>query len=139
MKFYPESKLICWWPVGVVGSAEVQWYYRQLKECEWGHAANRFCDFSRVTDFGFDYRGLSSLASFRKRELGDHHHVKLVTHSTAPLGYGMARMYQALLEDWPIEIHVERDLERCASILGVDIGDLLPPEVNEDDPAPDRE
>ncbi|MCB1061458.1 MAG: hypothetical protein KDN20_00895 [Verrucomicrobiae bacterium] len=129
MKFYSNHRLICWWPTGLVDRATVLWYYDQLKACEWGNHANRFCDFSAVTDFQFDHIGLKSLASHRKRELSDHQNINLVTRSSSALGFGMARMYQAFMEDWPINCYVESDLDRCAEILGVPVDYLLEPKA----------
>ncbi len=102
-------------------------YYDRLEECDWGHAANRFCDFSAVTDFDFDHHTLRDLASLRKRKLVDHADILLVTFSSSPLGFGMARMYQTFMADYPIRTHVERNLDRCAEILGVPVSRLSSP------------
>ncbi len=128
LKFYPDDNLVCWWPSETVDRDAVIAYYTRLRDCPWGDRANRFCDFSRVTDFSFNYSGLASLAAIRKRELKEHRDHQLVTYSDAPLGYGMARMYQALMEDWPIETHVVKRLEEASHILGVKPGLLAAPE-----------
>ncbi|MCB1089154.1 MAG: hypothetical protein KDM63_19110 [Verrucomicrobiae bacterium] len=134
MRFYPDHRLIAWWPEGVVSRERVIRYYEQLAACEWGDHANRFCDFSKVTDFGFDVRGLGSLAAYRKRRLESHREIKLVIYSSNPLGFGMARVYQSLVEDLPLECFVETSLDRCAEHLGIDRGLIEWPGGDVEDP-----
>ena len=124
MEYYQKNKLIIWRAAGIVTPDIVIDYYTKLKQCAWGHQANRFCDFSPVEKFELDYPGLAKLRDFRMIHLSEHIHIKLVMHSTSPLGYAMSRMYQSLMDNAPIQILVTKDLEQAAKFLDVTV-DLL--------------
>ena len=127
MQFHRDEKLICWYPEGTLGRAEVLDYYRALGACEWGNRADRFCDFSLVTAFSMDYSVLRELSEFRRQYLDDHTGMKLVMLSTTPLGLGMAHMYKSLMDDWDMAITVTRELDDAANELGVDASLLASP------------
>ena len=119
---YPDHHLICWFPGGEVTSDEVLAFISHLQNCPWGHLANRFCDLTEVLSFPFDYSVLHEVAEIRQNRLRDHVGVKLVLYSKNPLGFGMSRMYQSLLERWPMEIATTQDLQEACRVLA--LGDL---------------
>lgn len=127
MQFHETERLICWWPEGALGREEILAYYRALGACSFGHEANRFCDFSLVTGFAIDYGVLRDLAEFRKQQLADHTGIRLVMLSGTPLGLGMARMYQSIMQGWDMEITVTAELDEAARVVGVDAGLLIAP------------
>lgn len=126
MEYIEDKKLIIWRAQGVIDSNVVLGYYKQLKECPWGHQANRFCDFSGVEKFELDYKGLSALRDYRVSYLHNHVGVKLVMYSRSPLGYAMSRMYQTLMEGKGIDILVTKELPEAAAFLGIEL-DLIEP------------
>lgn len=127
MRFHEEEKLVCWWPEGALGRDEILAYYRALGACAFGHEADRFCDFSLVTGFAIDYGVLRELADFRKHQLADHTGIRLVMLSGTPIGLGMARMYQSLMQGWDMDILVTPELDEAAAFLDVDAGLLAAP------------
>lgn len=131
MKFIEELQLVCWYPTGELTEEKVISYYQALRTCHFGASANRFCDFSRITSFHLDYPRLRGLVDHRKIHLKDHTNIILVIYSTSVAGYGMARMYEALMEGWDMDIYVTDDLDEAAQVLQVDPSVLQFPEITD--------
>jgi len=111
MEYLEDKQLIIWRPVGLLDVAAIMEYYQNLKTCNWGHRANRFCDFSAIEKFALDYNGLSAIRDYRLAYLSDHVGMKLAMYSSTTLGYAMSRMYQALMEGYGLDIWVTKDIK----------------------------
>jgi|GEM_PF-4900908 len=127
MKYYQENQLICWFPEGSIDKDIIHAYYSVLHDCVWANTANRFCDFSKVTSFAVSSDDLYSLSEFRKYSLKNHKNIILVMNSTRPLGYGMSRMYEGLMNEWEMNIYVTRTITEAATKLLVEQKLLVDP------------
>lgn len=123
----PDHPVIGWWPSGTVDEQTVLDYYAGLAGLAGGASLHRYCDFSAVENFSFGYRVLEKLVMFRKAKLAEHRRISLIMVSTAALGYGMARMYEALMTTAEMDIHVCRTVADAARILDLDEAALARP------------
>lgn len=119
MAYLEDEKLIIWRPSQPVDPGVVLDYFARLKQCLWGHQANRFCDFSNVGKFELDFAGLVEIRDYRMAYLSDHINIKLAMYSHKPLGFAMSRMYQTLLQGDYIDIIVTRNLAEAAAFLKI--------------------
>lgn len=120
LSYWPEHRLIGWFPAGCLDKVRVMDYFQALRACSWGSSANRFCDFSMLEGFDLDYADVAQLAELRKRDLSAHAGILLVICSSHPLGFGFGRMYESAMEDCDIRIAVLDNPEDSAALLGVE-------------------
>jgi hypothetical protein len=116
--------LVGWWPTGTVDEESVLSYYARL--ASFPLETHRYCDFSAVSGFSFGYKGMEKLVRARKSILPAVE-VKLIFMSDNALGYGMSRMYEALMSGLDMSIHVVRSVEEAAELLGVGVDELARP------------
>ena len=121
----PGHPILGWWPTGTVDEPTVLTYYAKL--ATYAPAMHRYCDFSNVSEFSFGFHGLEKLARGRKASLATSEQVKLVMMSTSSLGFGMSRMYEALMAGFDMSIHVVRSSAEAAQLLGVAEAELAQP------------
>jgi hypothetical protein len=72
MVFWPEHKRIGWFPPDRPDKVRVMDYFQARRDCPWGSAANRFCDFSGLEGFDLDHTDVAQDdCDIRIRVLGD--------------------------------------------------------------------
>ena len=94
----------------------------------------RFVDFSRLTEVAVRTSHVFDFAQKRAEQFAGGTPVKSALFSEDWVGFGIARMYESLMKETPIEARAFRDRAKAAIWLGV------PAEILklEDKPAPPR-
>lgn len=95
----------------------------ELHKIEKTHSPfHRFVDLTEVTGISLHYDDLKRIAGMRTEYAGPK--VKSAFYSMNPLGYGIGRMYQVLMEETNVEVDVFRDVDACAQWLGCPVAIL---------------
>lgn len=91
---------------------------------------HRFMDLSRLTSISLDYQQLAPLARTRRavgRRYGNQV-IKVALFASTPVSFGLARMYESLMESENILVSVFDQLEQAAAWLNVSEQALLFPD-----------
>jgi len=117
-RYYPEWRLVAWHPrgvfddaladkiIGMVGSEE------RVEEVPF----HRYTDFSGLTHIRLKVGHVFQIAKHRR---GAPEPVKSAFFSDATVGLGIARMYEALMEEATIQVRAFRERTAAAEWLGV--------------------
>jgi len=118
-RYFLEWNLMIWFPRGVLDAsrAETIFHWLELVEPRIGDF-NRFIDFSRISKIELSAEDVVDLAS-RRRHRYTGGAVKTAILAATPLGYGIGRMYEQLIDSVPIHVHVVSQLSAAAEVLGV--------------------
>ena len=108
-------------PKGIldVKMAETLVEFIEIKEEVTETGFNRFCDLSRLEGIHLSFAEVLQLANRRRAFNPNDIRVKSAFLATNPLAFGIARMYEQLLESPRIEVRVWSDLQAAADWLGV--------------------
>jgi hypothetical protein len=96
----------------------------EIKEILMETGFNRFCDLTRLDGIRLSTIEVHKLAERRRAFNPNDVHVKTAFLATDPLAFGVARMYEQLLDSSRIEVRVCRDVKAAADWLGVEMGKL---------------
>lgn len=124
LTFNKALNLISWYPQGTLDSERIIDYFQQMKACSWGHQANRYCDFSNITNFILDYNKMKSLVTYRQSNLKEHTKLKVGIYCPSDVGYALSRMYQMLMEGFGTDTFISRELKEVAAFLQVEANEL---------------
>lgn len=91
----------------------------EIKEVETETGFNRFCDLTRLEGIRLSLTDIVDLTDRRRSFNPNDVRVKSALLAIHPLAFGIARMYEQLLESHRIEVQVFRQLEAAAEWLGV--------------------
>lgn len=80
---------------------------------------NRFCDLSRLLGIHLSCTEVLGLAARRRAFNPNDIRVKSAFYATNPLAYGIARMYEQLLNSPRIKVRVWNDMQAAGEWLGV--------------------
>jgi hypothetical protein len=133
LRYYPAHDLVAWRPEGVLEDelldAIGEWIYAAERTSP---SFERFIDLSRITSVAVRTSHVFDFARKRTEQFGGPRPVKSVVFSEDWVGFGIARMYESLMEGASIEVRAFRDRAKAAEWLEV------PAEVLklEDNPAP---
>jgi hypothetical protein len=97
----------------------------EIKEIELETGFNRFCDLSRLEGIRLSSDEILQLAARRRGFNPNDIRVKSAFFAAAPLAFGIARMYELLLDSPRIEVRVFSELQAAADWLGVTIDRLV--------------
>jgi hypothetical protein len=125
LRHYPAYNLIAWHPSGVMDDllldAIGEWLARVEKATPKFH---RFIDFSQLTEVAVRVHHVFEFARKRARQLAEAPPMKSALFCEDWVGFGVARMYQDLMAETPLEVRAFRERARAAAWLGVPIGIL---------------
>jgi hypothetical protein len=122
--FKESLKIICWFPQGELTTTRIIEYYQRMKGCLWGYQANRYCDFSDITNFVLDYDKMQTLATYRQTNPKAHVQLKIGIYCSSDVGYAFSRMYQMLLDGYGVESFISRNLNEVAGFLQISESEL---------------
>jgi hypothetical protein len=126
---------VAWRPEGVLDDelldAIGEWLFAAEKASP---SFDRFIDFARITMVAVRTSHVFDFARKRTEHFGGPRPVKSVVFSEDWVGFGIARMYESLMEGASIEVRAFRDRAKAADWLGVPVEVLK----LEDNPAPPR-
>ena len=89
----------------------------EIKEIEFETGFDRFTDLTQLDSINLSAADLSELANRRRTFNPNDIRVKSAFLATHSLSYGIARMYEQLLNSPRIEVHVFSELEEAAAWL----------------------
>jgi hypothetical protein len=91
----------------------------EIKEVSLEKGFNRFCDLTRLEGIQLSSDDLVELANRRRAFNPNDIRVKSAFFATSPLAFGVARIYEQLLNSPRIEVRVFNDVEAAADWLAV--------------------
>jgi hypothetical protein len=108
-------------PHGVLGARMTEKIIElvEIREEQVETGFNRFCDLTRLDGIRLSTIEIFKLAERRREFNPNDIHVKSAFLATDPLAFGIARMYEQLLQSPRIEVRVWDDLQSAAGWLGV--------------------
>jgi hypothetical protein len=117
---YPAHNLVAWQPQGVMDDRLLDEIGEWLCTIEKASAPfKRFVDFSRLTEVAVRTRHVFEFARKRADRFAGVTPVKSALLSEDWVGFGIARMYESLMQGTPIDAHAFRHRGTAAVWLGV--------------------
>jgi hypothetical protein len=113
-------------PKGVLDAAEALDIveFIEIREAQIETGFNRFCDLTHLEGIHLSSSDLGQLADRRREFNPNNVRVKSAFFATDPLAFGIARMYELLLNSPRIEVRVFNDVQAAADWLGVKLDRL---------------
>ena len=133
LRQYPAHDLVAWQPQGVLDDDLLDEIGEWLCDIENASAPlKRFVDFSRLTSVAVRTKHVFAFARKRAEQYAGLTPVKSALFSEDWVGFGIARMYESLMKETPIDARAFRD--RVTAAVWLDV----PAEILklEDKPAP---
>jgi hypothetical protein len=119
-RHYPSFELVTWRPEGTLDDDMLDAIGEWLVAIEKvSIPVKRFVDFGGLNEFALRTRHLFEFARKRAEHLAGRGPVRTALFSEDHVGFGLARMYEALMENTAIEARAFRDRDRAANWLGV--------------------
>ena len=120
LRRYPAHNLVAWQPQGVLDDHLLDEIGEWLCHIEKVLVPfNRFLDFSRLSSVAVRTNHVFAFARNRAKQFAGVTPVKSALFSDDWVGFGIARMYESLMEETPIDAQVFRDRAKAAVWLGV--------------------
>jgi hypothetical protein len=133
LRHYPANQLMAWQPQGTLDDLMLAQIAEWLVDIERVSLAfKRFIDLSQLTTVAVRTRHVFEFARKRAEQFGGVEPVRSALFCDDWVGFGIARLYESLMENTLIEARAFRDLARAAEWLGVPV-DVL---TLKDEPAP---
>jgi hypothetical protein len=133
LRHYPAHQLMAWQPKGTLDDLMLDQIAEWLVDIEKvSIPLKRFIDFSQLTTVAVRTRHVFEFARKRAEQFTGVEPVRSALFCDDWVGFGIARLYESLMENTLIEARAFRDLARVAEWLGVPV-DVL---TLKDEPAP---
>jgi hypothetical protein len=100
--------------------------FLEIKEVEVETGFDRFCDMTHLEGIRLLTADIVRLADRRRAFNPNDIHVKSAFWATDPLGFGIVRMYEQLLNSPRLEVRVWSDKQAAADWLGTTLDSLTP-------------
>ena len=133
LRHYPAYKLVTWQPQGTLDDVMLDEIAEWLLAFEKvAHPFKRFVDLSRLTTVAIRTRHVFEFARKRTEQFEGVAPVRTALFSDDWVSFGIACIYESLMEDTPIEARAFRDRSWAAEWLSVPVDVLM----LKDEPAP---
>ena len=122
LRHYPAHNLVVWRPEGTLDDELLDEIGKWL--CQVENPADpfeRFVDFSRLTKVAVRTDHVFEFARKRAEQFAAVRPVKSAFYAEDWVGFGIARMYEALMQGTLIEVRAFRDRAKAAEWLGVPV------------------
>jgi hypothetical protein len=120
VRHYPAHNLVAWQPQGVLDDCLLDEIGEWLCHIEKASAPfKRFVDFSRLTTVAVRTHHVFEFARRREEQFAGVMPVKSALFSDDWVGFGIARLYESLMKETPIDARAFRDRAAAAIWLGV--------------------
>ena len=120
LRHYPSYDLVTWRPEGTLDDDRLDQIGEWLVAFEKVSVpVKRFVDFSGLNEFALRTRHLLQFARRRAEQVAGTGGVRTALFSDDYIGFGLARMYEAMMENTAIEARAFRDRIQAANWLGV--------------------
>ena len=117
---YPAHNLVAWQPQGVMDDQLLDEIGEWLCDIEKASAPlKRFVDFSRLASVAVRTNHVFAFARKRAEQFAGITPVKSALFSEDWVGFGIARLYESLMKETPIDARAFRDRAKAAVWLGV--------------------
>ena len=134
LRYYAAYGLTAWQPQGTLDDLMLDWIAEWLVAVEKvSLPSKRFVDLSQLTTIAIRTRHLFEFARKRAEQLAGVEAVRTALFCDEWVGFGIARLYETLMENTRIEVRAFRDRAKAAEWLGIPV-DVL---TLRDEPAPD--
>lgn len=129
VRFHEDLRLVTWHPQGVFDGALADRLVQFIEAQEQVEDTpfNRYTDLSGLTDIRLKIGHAFQIARRRRSGYVGDLPVKSAFFCDRVVGFGIARLYETLMEGAPIEVRAFRTREAAAEWLNVPLPDLQPP------------
>jgi len=129
-RYYPEAHLATWHPQGVLDDEFADRVVALLEDEEYAaeNPFDRYTDMSGLTAVRLSVGRMFRISERRRAGYAWTKPVKSAFYCPSMIGFGLARMYELLMEKGPIQVRVFRTREDAAEWLGVSVELLMPGE-----------
>lgn len=135
LRHYPAHRLVAWQPHGTLDDAMLDQIAEWLVAVEPKSAAfKRFIDLSRLNAVSVRTRHLFDFARQRAERFAVGEPVRSALFSGDWVGFGIARLYESLMDNTPIKVRAFRDLAEAAEWLRIPIEVLMLKDVPSPEP-----
>src|SRR5205814_1937 len=125
LRYYPDNRLVAWQPQGTLDDLILDQIAEWLVDIDKASLPfKRFVDFSQLTAVAVRTRHVFEFARKRAKQFTGVEPVRAALFCDDWVGFGIARLYESLTENAPIEVRAFRDCARAAEWLGVPV-DIL--------------
>jgi len=133
LRYYPDHRLLAWQPQGTLDDLMLDQIAEWLVHTEKAFLPfKRFVDFSRLTTVAVRTRHVFKVAQRRAKQFSGVESVRTALFSDDWVAFGIARLYESLMENTLIEARAFRDLAEAAEWLSIPV-DVL---TLKDEPGP---
>src|SRR5437660_12769024 len=133
LRYYPAHRLMAWQPQGTLDDLMIDQIAEWLVDIEKASLPfKRFVDLSQLTTVAVRTRHVFKVARRRAEQFTGVEPVRTALFSDDWVAFGIARLYESLMENTLIEARAFRDLTRAAEWLAIPV-DIL---RLKDEPAP---
>jgi hypothetical protein len=133
LRYYPDHRLMAWQPQGTLNDLMLDQIAEWLIHIEKAFLPfKRFVDFSQLTTVAVRSRHVFEVARRRAEQFTGVEPVRTALFSEDWVAFGIAHLYELLMENTLIEARAFRDLTEAAEWLGIPV-DVL---TLKDEPAP---
>ena len=120
LRQYPAHNLVAWQPQGVLDDQLLDEIGEWLCHIEKASVPfNRFVDFSQLTSVAVRTKHVFAFARQRTEQYAGLTPVKSALFSEDWVGFGIARLYESLMKETPIDARAFLDRAKAAIWLGV--------------------
>jgi hypothetical protein len=133
LRHYPDHRLMAWQPQGTLDDLMLDQIAEWLVHIEKAFLPfKRFVDFSQLTTVAVRTGHVFKVARRRAEQFRGVEHVRTALFSEDWVAFGIARLYESLMENTLIEARAFRDLAKAAEWLAIPV-DVL---TLKDEPVP---
>jgi hypothetical protein len=133
LRYYPDHRLMAWQPQGTLNDLMLDQIAEWLIHIEKAFLPfKRFVDFSQLTTVAVRSRHVFEVARRRAEQFTGVEPVRTALFSEDWVAFGIAHLYELLMENTLIEARAFRDVTEAAEWLGIPV-DVL---TLKDEPAP---
>ena len=125
-RYHASWRLMTWQPRGTLDDDLLDRVmdFAELEERSIEGPFNRFADLSALTEIRLKIGHVFKIAEHRREALAGHEPVKTAIYAPTVVGFGIARMYEHLMEGSLIEVRPFRELAAAAEWLDVPVAIL---------------
>ncbi len=125
--YHPDERLLIWHPQGLFDDslADRIMAFIELEERIKGVPFHRYTDLSGLTEIHLKVGHAFKIAERRRTDFAGGQSVKSALFCDRVIGFGIARLYEALMEGGPFDVQAFRTREAAAEWLEVPVYVLL--------------
>ena len=122
--YFKTDELLIWRPTGNIDINKISGFVKFIETAilEGKKDFSRFIDLSKIDSISVNHEELYGIASGRRQfaSEGPEITIKLAFYVTNALSYGMARMYENMLDNSPFDIRIYYTIKEVAEFLNTD-------------------